>query len=116
MFVNVLLTLPSRGPVRSFSSFIALVAASTVLPSFRIGTASTRTSIRKAPAAIRPAISPASIKRLLFTVRTAGQRADPTVRDRAPRHDGDGVGSRRGSLLRTGSGVSPIKDGSGAGC
>src|SRR3712207_1208093 len=93
--VTVSWTLPTSGLVRSWSSLIARVAASTVLPSFRIATGRTRKSIRKAPAAIRPAISPASIKRLLFTVRTAGQRADPTVRDRSPRHDGDGVGDRK---------------------
>ena len=46
----------------------------------------------------------------------AGQRADPTVRDRFARHDGVGVGSRSGSSLSTGSGVSPICDGSGACC
>src|SRR4051812_22453291 len=42
---------------------------------------------------------------------SAGQRADPTVRDRDARHDAVGVGSKRGSSESTGSGVSPTRPG-----
>src|SRR5690242_15675214 len=62
---------------------------------------------------MRPPRSDLRFLRRSWRVPSIGRirRRDPTVRDGPTRHDGKGVGSRRGSLLSTGSGVSPVSPG-----
>ena len=78
-FFTVVFTSPSSGAVRSFTSVIMRVVASTVCRSRRIGTASTSTSIRNAPAAISAAISPP-----LTRMSSSSVSRDPTPRNARP--------------------------------